>query len=268
MNKQGRLYILLFILIMALSGCKTSPSIYTPPAETNPETPVANNEPTPYPAGTVPQVINHPYPVLTNDLQAWLDAGWKEDENSYLVNPDLSNTDVQSCTYIQAAHDLLGGLQPKYPLAVCQELPEDRAADEPPNVYISGCLLPDYIRYIYLKDGKLNTIHNKQEFQKLYAPITSPDEAISYAQAVTGYSALFDIHADPEFRYFTKTMEDTFVTKTDEGYRVHLYHFRICGCGPHATFSVDVLVKPDGSISEQPPQKLYEDPSLDGLCVD
>jgi hypothetical protein len=106
----------------------------------------------------------------------------------------------------------------------------------------------------------------ESELRELYAPIESEDEALSYALAATGYQArnfTTDLprHAYPapgEVDYFVNELEDTHVTKSQEGYRVRLYDYTWCGCGHHETYAMDVLVTASGVISTTKGAPVYQ----------
>jgi hypothetical protein len=125
-----------------------------------------------------------------------------------------------------------------------------------------------YSRYVIVDHGKLRLIRNRDELRATFAPIRSADEALSYALAATRLVPIYGIAAQAGFRYFTDRLEDTFVTTTAGGWRVHLFDPRVFGCGPHTMDSADVEVTPDGTIRRLEETKLFEDPKQDNLCVD
>jgi hypothetical protein len=86
--------------------------------------------------------------------------------------------------------------------------------------------------------------------------------------ATTGLSAYFDFEAPPGYRYFVSQLEDTHAVATDKGFLVYLYDYKLCGCGPHTTSYVEILVTSDGSVSETGRTPVFEDPEQDSLCVD
>lgn len=108
----------------------------------------------------------------------------------------------------------------------------------------------------------------QKEFATFFAPIDSPEEALSFALAATGYSAYSQFDTLPDFRFFSDTLESTRVEQDNAGYKVNLFYYQLCGCGPHTTSVVDVQVRKDGSLEIGELKKLYEDPTQDGLCVD
>lgn len=63
-----------------------------------------------------------------------------------------------------------------------------------------GLLRPSY-RYVVYRDGRLQEIHTLAELQTLYAPITTANEALSYAIVVTGLDADFRQTLDDDLHY-------------------------------------------------------------------
>jgi hypothetical protein len=173
------------------------------------------------------------------------------------------------CDYIAAPGDYLGGLEPKDPLNLCWKIGaggQTLSKDE--YIYRDGCMLPRYARYVIQRDGKFVLLKSFTDLQKAYAPITSENEALSYAIAVTGLPAYFDFEAPQGFRYFVDGLEDSHVVANDQGYLVYLYDYKFCGCGPHTTFYVEVLIKADGTVEETGRTPVFEDPEQDSLCID
>ena len=119
-----------------------------------------------------------------------------------------------------------------------------------------------------LKIGQLRILKSIGDLGQTYAPIESEDEALSYALAATGLGVRYGLTAQTDLRYFVNRLEDTNVQQIPQGYQVHLFDYKVCGCGPHPTYAVDVLVTNDGQVRELNREKIYEDPAEDGLCVD
>ena len=142
-------------------------------------------------------------------------------------------------------------------------LPHGRPAFEP------GIPQPDqYIRYLVLFEGQIQLVDSVDGLASLFAPIDSAEEALSYAVATSGLSALYDINETPDLKLYTTPVEETFVKETGDGYLVHLFHTYLCGCGPHIVRSMDVTVSKDGTITISEPVEAFSDPQYDGLCVD
>ncbi len=208
-----------------------------------------------------PKIINHTPPDLVVSFEAFND-------------PSLASR--FGCNELQMPSNLLGGLEPPYPIAICtiQYIPGEgseeliAAIDNGQYLYYTGGLFGTYIRYVIQQDGEFVLLKTEKDFRKVFAPIESADEALSYALAVRNLSAYYGIEYFPEYEYEVDTIEDTFVAPEADGYLVHLFYDSVFGCGPHWTFAVDVHVSTDGSMEELSSTPLFRDPNLDELCVD
>jgi hypothetical protein len=162
---------------------------------------------------------------------------------------------------------ILGGLDPSLPLARASTVLH-YGEGEIDAVYVNQCLADQYIRYLVLFEGQIQLVDSVDGLASLFAPIDSADEALSYAVATSGLSALYDINETPDLKLYTTPVEETFVKETGDGYLVHLFHTYLCGCGPHIVRSMDVTVSKDGTITISEPVEAFSDPQYDGLCVD
>jgi hypothetical protein len=223
-----------------------------------------------------PTVINHPQPELAIPSFAFEEVGCSLSEYGTGECSSESPVAALGCRRVSRASDLLGGLEPSYPIAECWVEPyrhEDPFSVEAQveadgYLYRNGCLSPRYVRYIAQPPEGLRLLGTAEAFREAFAPIESPEEALSFALAVTGLSAYFGLEARRGFRYFADEMEDTHVVEVEGGYLVHLYHYQFCGCGPHTTSAIDVRVTTGGDVVRVSQEVLYEDPAEDDLCVD
>lgn len=174
------------------------------------------------------------------------------------------------CPSIEPANDLWGGLQPVYPMAECSiELAISvKATTEPPHLFMTGCALRTIHSLVIFKDGTYQNLDQFEELQAVFAPIESADEALSYAMLATGYYPLYGQTVNKELDYFQRTLEDTFVEETQEGWKVRLFFYRLCGCSEHYVNVVNALVTRAGDISLGEPVPVSEDPKLRLTCVD
>lgn len=216
----------------------------------------------------LPRVTNHAQPEFSLNPAPFDDSSCPE--NNGFKNCDPGGTLGQlGCEQLRLPGEVLGGLQPAYPIRVClARLPASEQLPESEYIYREGCLMADYIRYVILKDGELMVLKSMADLQRAYAPIDSEDEALSYALAATGLGVRYGLTAESDLRYFVDRLEDTNVQTVPQGYRVHLFDYKLCGCGPHPSFAVDVMVTSDGQVRELSREKIYEDPAEDGLCID
>ena len=216
-----------------------------------------------------PQVNHHPQPDLSVESSIFEDVGCPLVNGFQRCHPDSPLTEL-GCQMIRNPSGLLGGLEPAYPLYICLTRPTSPSGSLPENEYIysEGCLLRNYISYVIWKDEQFQLVRSQNDLQKTFAPIEAEAEAISYAIAATGLNARYGIETQRGYRYFVDRLEDTHVNRTSEGFIVSLFDYRLCGCGPHPTYSAEVLVRPNGQWEELNRVKLFEDPEQDNLCVD
>lgn len=205
--------------------------------------------------------------MLASEIKPFLDAGCAQEKGyPYITCPAKAEPFAAfGCTTIRTT-TRLGGLKPDLPIMLCTVNSADRT-QALPNVYITGCLMRQYARYIVYQDGKFRLISTAEEFKALYAPIESPEEALSYASAATGLGMLFNLKPGT-YRYKTDQVEDTFSNASGDGYQVRLFYSQTCGCGPHTTSAVMVQVSRGGEFKQGDKVPVYEDPKMDGVCVD
>lgn len=215
-----------------------------------------------------PKAQNHPQPTLHVVTDAPWEAGCTQDPSTSACAVD-SPLGALGCDRVQPPGDLLGGLEPALPISLCLTRPEPGTAlDRNAYLYREGCMVPEYVRYAVWRDGQFGLLESQADMAALYAPVVSQDEALSYALAVTGFGVRYGLQPVKGFRYFVDELQDTHVIEVDEGYRVLLYDYHFCGCGPHTTDAVWVQVSRDGAVKEVDRQAVFEDPAEDGLCVD
>ena len=208
-----------------------------------------------------PEFINHAPPNLAVSMDAFSD--------------DARLADF-SCNEIQTPSNLIGALEPSYPIAICtiQYIPGEgteeleAVIESGQFLYYTGGLFGSYIRYIIYQNGEFKLLKTEEDLRRVFAPIESPDEALSYVLAVRNLSAYYGIQYDPAYEYEVDTIEDTYITPDADGYLVHLFHDQVFGCGPHWISEIDVHVSFNGNIEERSSRQLFRDPQLDDLCVD
>ena len=167
-------------------------------------------------------------------------------------------------------------MEPIYPIAICAiqyipgETTEELAAEIESGqfFYYTGGLFGSYVRYIIYQNGEFGLLKTEEDLRKLFAPIESSDESLSYVLAVKNLSAYYGLQYDPPYEYEVDTIEDTYVTPDTEGYLVHLFHDQSFGCGPHWISEVDVYVSVEGIIEERSSRQSFRNPGLDELYVD
>lgn len=226
--------------------------------------------PQPTPAGaTRPKFVNDPAPALQIDLKPFQDAGCKADPQGQLrCPPNLPPFDRLGCYDISQASALLGGLQAGLGVMLCTLEPQP-GTSVPPGTYLysQGCLAPIYVRLAVFQNGQFQVIKNLAELQKAFAPVDSAEKALSFSLAATGFQALYGLKDENE-RYLATQIEDTHVKQVPGGFDVQLFSFGVCGCGPHAMSVRLVHIGTDGGLNIDDPQPVWEDPTMDGACID
>ena len=210
------------------------------------------------------RIIEHPAPELSMDNTYFSGQGCF---NELSCTPEGFTQSDPPVTMIRKPSDFLGGLTPALPIAVGSTvLYQDEG--ETPAVYTKKCMRSQFIRYIVRIDDQTLLVDSIEEMATIFAPIDTADEAFSYAIAVTGYTALFDLETIKKPTIYTDPVEESIVEEVNGDYLVHLFNNYMCGCGPHITQSVAVTVRKDGTIQIAEPVDAFSDPQFDGLCVD
>jgi hypothetical protein len=148
------------------------------------------------------------------DFTSFETAGCPPDEHERWYCEEDSPLAALGCDRIRKPSELVGGLEPSLPIAVClieplgnRDGPESadvRTPAEGEYFYRTGGLYPIYVRYVLFRDGQFHFVKNEREFREVFAPIESPDEALSYALAVRNLSAYYDLEYDPTYEYFVR----------------------------------------------------------------
>ena len=216
-------------------------------------------------------IIEHPKPELTIDDKILRDlncpSSTRGDRYCDFLR-DQGQSESQGCLVIFTPDSLLGGLQPAYPIAECGVV--DGA-----YVHQSGCRIGVGTAYIIERQGKYEKIDSLSKLRAIYTPIESGTEALSYAIAATGYSALYGTETlglfginpfNDDVEYFVSQFENTYVEVLGSEYIVRLFDYSSCGCGRHETITVDVAVSYKGKIRELYREEVYRD--ITPSCID
>jgi hypothetical protein len=247
-----------FVLAFILLGCSLFTGTMTPAPTSSP----------------IVAIENHPRPDLTMDFGSFDEVGCPPDGSGLRYCEEDSPLMALGCDQIRKPSDLLGGLEPALPMAVCLVEPF-RHPDQPDSIdaegeyiYRTGGLMPVYVRYVIIRDDQFQLIKSEELFREVFAPIETENEALSYALALRNVSAYYGIELNTDYEYFVDQLEDTHVEISSDGYSVHLYNYQFFGCGPHYTYVIDLKVSDQGLIEEIDREAVYKDPSEDTLCVD
>jgi len=223
-----------------------------------------------------PKIIHHPAPDLKVDFTPFEDAGCPLDEYGYTRMCEEGSVLYNlECDRLSAVPDQFGGLSPAYPMAICTYTPIWRSGvTDPFNTpaseyfYNVGGPTPMLVRYVIFVDGNFQIIKNADEFRAVFAPVDSPDEALSFSIALADVFTFYDLKFNLKYRYEVRTLEDTYVETTGEGYIVHAFDYQFFGCGPHYYYAVTLSVTSDGRVTELNRTPVFRDPATDGLCQD
>jgi hypothetical protein len=221
---------------------------------------------------TKPKFINHPQPNLSISFDAFDAASCLKDSSGQCIS-DSTLADL-GCNEIQVPTSLVGGLNPSYPMAVCQIIPDQAKAEIQAEIekelyfFYTGGLFGSYIRYVIFQDGEFRLLKSEAEFRAIYAPLETPEEALSYVLAITNLSAYYGLAYNPAYEYEVSTIEDTYLTVEPDGYKLHLFHDKVFGCGPHWISEVEMHVSAEGVIRELGGKPIFRDPNQDDLCID
>ena len=201
--------------------------------------------------------INHPSPELPADLEVFDEAaGCPLNEYGTRLCGGDSPLMKFGCAWISEPPEFTGGLDPAYPLATCHVRDNQMNAETSVEIenglylYETVGILHAYIRLVIYKDGEFAVIRTAEEFREMYAPITTPEEALSYVLALTQYSAYYGLKYEDNYEYLVERIEDAHVNRTWNGYRLHLFDYELFGCGEHWTSAVVVDVSRQGVIEE------------------
>jgi hypothetical protein len=171
----------------------------------------------------------------------------------------------------------LDGLEPVYPIAECIVSPgyateplavTEQMFAEGQYLFIEGDAQPNFIRYVIWRDAHFELVATKDEFSHVFAPISTPAEALSYAKVLQPkLVGFYNLAYDPAYEYFVDEIEDTHVEEIAEGYLVHLFAYDLLGCDPRIIETVDVEVTTDGIVREVNREAIYQAPPAED-CVE
>lgn len=220
-------------------------------------------------------LINHPRPVLHVDFPPFIHAGCILDEQNIYKCAAGSELYSKGCDQLKPASEMLGGLSPILPIAVCLFYPLEHPElgnpfDLPKSEYFfnAGGLYPMYLRYVVYMNEEFRLIKNPEEFKAVFSPVESENEALSFALATKRIFTAYDQKVIANYKYYVDKLEDSFVEKVKEGFLVHAFAYNYYGCGFHYTYALEVNVSEQGNVGEIGKTELFRDPAEDNLCRD
>lgn len=113
----------------------------------------------------------------------------------------------------------------------------------------------------------LQRLATKKDFISYFGYPQNSSQAQAYALALGGSQADYSTSIPAGFRKYAEK-EPTTVKEVQDGYTVNLFESQFCGCGPHPYYEITYSVNKTGEVGEISRRKVYENPELDGLCVD
>jgi hypothetical protein len=250
------------------SSATAAPTVVIPAAPTSTAvataTPTATAVPRPEMPATGPVVTTFDAKV---DREPLLKLGCKVTGDALVCGTPSTPKGGEgiTCGAYSQPNDLFGALSPKTPITACDTLGRGL---EVKGIYRSGCRLATWHRYVVADGKKLELIETKDAFVKRFAPVETAAEALAFAVALTDSKALFKIELPKDAQLFLKTIDPTSVTPVADGFKVRLYGYQFCGCGPHNHLAVDYLVTRAGEVRELESVPAWTDPKTAKLCID
>jgi hypothetical protein len=203
---------------------------------------------------TQPEVIKHDKPDLPANTQPFIAAGCSGD-NLFVMDCVADSPLFElGCDFL-SVNALSSALNPPYAVAACVRRWETGEPIDPSMFKQTGCLLPLYQSTVVSVEGEFRLVNDPADFQELFAPIESANEALAFAVLVSGLNARYgmdswEIGEDSPYNFRVDRLEDTHVIETDEGFLVSLFSDAepACGCGTHTIYQRDMLVRADGQV--------------------
>jgi hypothetical protein len=162
------------------------------------------------------------------------------------IDSALLELDCESLYRLKGVYADIGPVQGL--IGRCTYPPPDEDEPREDYFYRTGCAFRSDVGYLFYLDRELRLVKTQAELKELFVPIETVDEAINYAQLMTGLVAEYQLQSAPELLYFNDPIDATRVNLTPEGYRVYLFHYMTCLCEPWINSEVELLVTREGDI--------------------
>jgi hypothetical protein len=177
-------------------------------------------------------------------------AGCKVAKYGFLECPAGSPLAQFGCEYTFISFGVLSdlGINGQY-VATCASSFVDEDQPRDGYLYRVGCAFRKNSAHIFKVDDNFQLISNPGELRKFFGRIESAEEALTFAQAMTGLTAQLSFEYDETLLYFQENITGTRVTEVDEGYLINLFHFNICSCEPWISSQVMLQVSHDGEVT-------------------
>jgi hypothetical protein len=203
------------------------------------------------PVDTKPRFIPAPTPQgMEHSADPLIKFGCELDYWGWATCPPDNPLQRFGCDYLVDPRGISYGLEPDVPLvAICLKRTEEHEAAKINGLYLTGCAFRDENHYLFEVDGQYILVSNENELKQRFAPIDSPQEAVSYAQLVTGLDAMYSFDYDPTLMYFSETITATHATQIGDSFEINLFNKNGCGCEPWFTTQIKIRVDRTGQVT-------------------
>lgn len=212
----------------------------------------------------------NPLPDFKNDLTFFMDMGCSLESGGNLSCKNPSPLTTSGCGEFHIPSSYLGGLNPAYPMIECSGWDP---SGETASVRLDACPSHPFYQYaISLNNTYLAFLKNADDFKAMFAPVETPEEALSFAIALTGDYPLFDMTLDltqVKLSIDKDDIELTHVEETDDSYHVLLFTSSGCGCHyDNFLTAIEYLVTPEGNVTQVDSYEVYHGANEGMICVD
>lgn len=210
----------------------------------------------------------NPLPDFKNDLAFFMDIGCSLENGGSITCPNPSALTSSGCSTFHIPSSYLGGLNSAYPMIECWGWDPSGETD---SVHVDTCPSHPFYQYAISLGGYLTFLKNTNDFKTMFAPVETPEEAISFAIALTGDYPLFDLTISPEVVLSVDRgdLELTSAKETDGGYKVLLFSDKGCGCYYNSLLTAnEYLVTPGGEVTLTDSYEVYHGADETLICVD
>jgi len=198
-------------------------------------------------------IIEHSPPDWDLDQQGFKDVGCE----GQLLTDSCAELIALGCDVIVPS-DRFGGLEPSHAVMIC--IHENGKPLNMEHFKQGAGLDTRYRSTVIFQEHKYRLISSETDFQAIFAPIESTDEALSYALSVTSFSARYDLGGQTNREYLVDVIEESHAEETQDGFLVQLFDGdHIMGCGNHSAYAVKVLVTRDGEVHEVERREIYKE---------
>lgn len=204
---------------------------------------------------TAPSSTPQAHVALPSPVQPFLDAGCTASHDE--LDCSKAKIDgVDACRFGLRKLDVK--LEPPALVAECHADPEK----VPKGLHTSGCKLTSSVIYFAATKSGIVRIASAKELAAAFAPVTTPEEAIAFAELETGDDRMDTLGRTD----YGKPMQTVPIANGD-GWRFDLFRYQSCGC-EHPVDAMTYLVERDGAVTlvSRAPARVNADQS--GMCKD